>query len=174
MRTKPSVKDERPLPFFRGLHSALLRSGRKQIHSFARRFAAGLPALTQPRCACALPANFDDRRRLPCNSRRHIHCSAHLYRRICSSRDASAQRLLSAAYHLQEDGGFTAIDEGDYGERTGYIGGRILYSVPGKRDDRIDGEGATLSIFYFRADWSWRASSPADPWPLDRQATHGT
>ena len=34
-----------------------------------------------------------------------------------------------------EDGGFTAIDEGDYGELTAYIGGRIVHTVPGKLDD---------------------------------------
>ena len=33
------------------------------------------------------------------------------------------------------DGSFTAIEEGDYGELTATIGGRIVCKVPGELDD---------------------------------------
>lgn len=46
----------------------------------------------------------------------------------------AATRALSSFYpqHIirDEDGGFTAIGEGDYGERMSCIRGRIVHSVP--------------------------------------------
>lgn len=75
-----------------------------------------------------------------------------------------------------EGGGFTAMDEGDYGERSATIGGRIVHTVPGKLDDSycFHWGGRDSLPFLSPRRLELTGIEPGRSMPLDRQAPHGT
>ena len=90
----------------------------------ARRFVAALPSLNQSRCACAAPPNHTT-----------IFTGQPTYIAAFVHAETRAHNSYYPQHICDADGGFRAIDEGDYGELIPCIRGRTVPTVPGKLDD---------------------------------------